>query len=56
MDAITGQIYPAESWEGPLNYTAYKGTFSSQDSSKMVNTTAVAVEAIWEFLQVWMSE
>ncbi|KAK8102784.1 hypothetical protein PG984_015930 [Apiospora sp. TS-2023a] len=56
MDMITGQIYPAESWEGTLNYTAYKGTFSSQDSSKMVNTTAVAAEAIWEFLQVWMSE
>ncbi|KAK8070967.1 alpha/beta-hydrolase [Apiospora hydei] len=56
MDAISGDIYPAESWTGPLNYTAYKGTFPSQDSSRLVNATAVAAEATWEFLQVWMSE
>ncbi|KAK6066420.1 serine carboxypeptidase [Seiridium cupressi] len=56
IDAITGDIYPNDTWADPLNYTAVSGTFSSQDSTKVVNTTAVAAEAIWEFLQVWMGE
>ncbi|KAK7974103.1 hypothetical protein PG989_015951 [Apiospora arundinis] len=56
LDAVTGAIFPGDSWTGPLNHTALNGTFSSQDSTKFVNTTAVAAEAIWEFLQIWMSE
>lgn len=56
LDTVTGQIFTEDSWAGPLNHTALKGMFSSQESTKFVNTTAVAAEAIWEFLQSWMSE
>ncbi|KAI1853762.1 hypothetical protein JX266_001746 [Neoarthrinium moseri] len=56
VDMITGDIYPADQWTSPLNYTAVKGTYTSQKTSDVVSTTAVAAEAIWEFLQVWMGE
>ncbi|KAH8204107.1 hypothetical protein TruAng_001789 [Truncatella angustata] len=56
IDAVTGDITLEDQWSGPLNYVAVEGTFSSQDERKVVNTTAVAAEAIWEFLQVWMEE
>jgi hypothetical protein len=54
VDFVTGDIYPGDSWTGPLNYTAVAGTFGTQDPSTIVNTTAVAAEAVWEFLQAWM--
>lgn len=56
VNALSGDIYPEDEWTDPLGYTAVKGKFSSQDPSHMVNTTAVATEAIWEFLQAWMFE
>ncbi|KAI0124262.1 putative carboxypeptidase S1 [Xylariales sp. AK1849] len=53
LNTVTGDIIPGE-WTGPLNYTAVKGPFASQNSSTLVNNTAVAAEAVWEFLQAWM--
>jgi hypothetical protein len=56
VDMLTGDIIPDEEWTGPLNYTAVAGNFSSQNPATVVNTTAVAAEAIFEFLQAWMGE
>ncbi|KAI4599776.1 hypothetical protein KJ359_001512 [Pestalotiopsis sp. 9143b] len=56
IDGLTGDIYPGDTWTGPLNVTAVEGVFASQDLNRTVATTAVAAEAIWEFLQLWMTE
>ncbi|KAF3021516.1 hypothetical protein E8E14_012011 [Neopestalotiopsis sp. 37M] len=56
IDGQTADIYPNDTWTGPLNVTAVEGVFASQDMARTVPTTAVAAEAIWEFLQLWMSE
>jgi hypothetical protein len=56
VDALTGDIYPNDTWTGPLNFTAVEGIFSSQDPTRVAPTTAVSADAIWEFLQVWMKE
>lgn len=32
------------------------GTFGSGDQSRAPSTTAVAAEALWDFMQVWMAE
>ena len=40
----------------PLNFTAVKGKFSTQNPLKTANTTGVAAKAISNFLQLWFQE
>ncbi|KAI3326231.1 alpha/beta-hydrolase [Xylariaceae sp. AK1471] len=56
VDMVTNTIFEEGMWHGSLNHTAQAGVFASQDPSKVVKTTAVAAETIWEFLQVWTQE
>lgn len=38
------------------NFTHPAGMFSSQNPSRITNTTGNAAEAMWHVMQVWMQE
>jgi len=49
-------IYPPQqALNGQANYTFLNGTFGSSNITSTANTTAIAANAIWHFLQVWMN-
>jgi carboxypeptidase C (cathepsin A) len=38
------------------NATVFAGTFPSQDNTTTANTTSIAAQATWYFLQTWIKE
>ena len=55
LDTLTGDI-DVSGDDVPLNFTAVKGKFSSQNPTTTANTTGIAAKAISNFLQLWFQE
>ncbi|KAK5991499.1 Serine carboxypeptidase A [Cladobotryum mycophilum] len=55
---LDGTLIPTDFSDGvpPYNLTARPGTYSSQNESHTVNTTAQASHALWHFAQTWFAE
>ncbi|KAJ7347264.1 Alpha/Beta hydrolase protein [Mycena albidolilacea] len=47
---------PSQSALPPNNVTVLAGTFPSQDNTTTANTTSIAAQATWYFLQTWIKE
>ncbi len=55
LTAVDGSI-DVSGAEMPLNLTAVKGKFSSQDPTMAANTTQIAARALYHFIQAWFGE
>ena len=55
LSAVDGSI-DVSGAEMPLNLTAVKGKFSSQDPTRAANTTQIASRALYHFIQAWFGE